>query len=89
MTWSNVPGPRRGGGRSRSPAKIVTRSGRSVTLRGVGLSGWMNMENFVTGYPATESLQRKALRKALGEDGHQAYFNRFLEEVEAIEEEAL
>jgi len=38
----------------------VTRSGRSIVLRGVGLGGWMNMENFITGYPATETLQRAA-----------------------------
>lgn len=28
---------------------------RPVVLRGVGLGGWMNMENFITGYPGTES----------------------------------
>ena len=25
-----------------------------VTLRGFGLGGWMNMENFITGYPGTD-----------------------------------
>jgi len=69
--------------------RIVTRSGRAVTLRGVGLGGWMNMENFVTGYPATESLQRQALRKALGEDGYRAYFDRFLDSFFADEDAAL
>src|SRR5919197_5990116 len=69
--------------------KIVTRAGRVVTLRGVGLGGWMNMENFVTGYPATESLQRKALRKVLGEDCYRAYFDRFLDVFFADEDAAL
>ncbi|MGZ4385682.1 MAG: glycoside hydrolase family 5 protein [Gaiellaceae bacterium] len=60
-------------------SQITTRSGRPVLLRGVGLGGWMNMESFITGYPATESLQRKALRKALGEEGYRTFFDRFLD----------
>jgi len=60
-------------------SQIATRSGRPVSLRGVGLGGWMNMENFITGYPASESLQRRALRRALGDDGYRAFFDRFLD----------
>ena len=59
-------------------AHLVAGDGSPVTLRGVGLGGWMNMENFVTGYPSTESLQRKALRKALGAEGYERFFDRFL-----------
>src|SRR6266511_1586740 len=70
-------------------SSIVDGEGRTVLLRGVGLGGWMNMENFVTGYPATESLQRQALRKALGEDGYRAYFDRFLDSFFADEDAAL
>lgn len=58
---------------------IVTKSGKKVMLKGVGLGGWMNMENFITGYPATESLQRKALKKALGEQGYRRFFDTFLD----------
>ncbi|SDS48120.1 glycoside hydrolase family 5 protein [Jiangella sp. DSM 45060] len=50
-----------------------------VVLRGVGLGGWMNMENFITGYPGTESQQRKALRRVLGADGYTRFFQRFLD----------
>ncbi|SEF18763.1 glycoside hydrolase family 5 protein [Jiangella alba] len=50
-----------------------------VVLRGVGLGGWMNMENFITGYPGTESQQRKALRRVLGDDGYTRFFDRFLD----------
>src|SRR5215468_1567429 len=59
--------------------RIATRAGHPVRLRGVGLGGWMNMENFITGFPATESLQRAALQKALGEDGSRRFFDRFLD----------
>jgi hypothetical protein len=29
-------------------------------VRGFGLGGWLNMENFITGYPANEETQRQA-----------------------------
>jgi endoglucanase len=59
--------------------RLVRGDGTPVVLRGVGLGGWMNMENFITGYPANETQQRTALQKALGEDGYQRFFDRFLE----------
>ncbi|MCI2415835.1 glycoside hydrolase family 5 protein [Saccharopolyspora sp. K220] len=58
---------------------LATAAGDPVRLRGVGLGGWMNMENFITGYPATEELQRKALRRVLGEEVYHAFFDRFLD----------
>ncbi len=47
--------------------KLVNRAGESIPLRGFGLGGWMNMENFITGYPANEEGQRQAVRAALGQ----------------------
>ncbi|HEX3476531.1 MAG TPA: cellulase family glycosylhydrolase [Kofleriaceae bacterium] len=58
--------------------QLVRGSGAPVVLRGIGLGGWMNMENFITGYPANESLQRAALREALGDEGYRRFFDRFL-----------
>ncbi|HEX3762431.1 MAG TPA: cellulase family glycosylhydrolase [Kofleriaceae bacterium] len=58
--------------------QLVRGSGTPVVLRGVGLGGWMNMENFITGYPANESQQRAALRDALGDEGYRRFFDRFL-----------
>lgn len=66
-TWIRVSGDR-----------LVDGSGQPVVLTGVGLGGWMNMENFITGYPATESQHRAALRAALGEEGYARFFERFL-----------
>ena len=57
MDWIRVEGDR-----------LVDDAGRGVTLAGVGLGGWLNMENFITGYPGTESQQRRALLAALGVD---------------------
>ncbi len=59
--------------------RLVRGTGTPVVLRGLGLGGWMNMENFITGYPANEAQQRTALHQALGEDGYRRFFDRFLE----------
>src|SRR5437764_7867025 len=59
--------------------QIVNRDGQSVVLRGFGLGGWMNMENFITGYPGNEQAQREALRKVLGDELCELFFDRFLE----------
>ena len=58
-------------------ARIVAGS-EPLLLRGFGLGGWMNMENFITGYAGTESQQRRALRSVLGDEGYERYFARFL-----------
>jgi endoglucanase len=59
--------------------QLCTAGGERVTLRGVGLGGWMNMENFITGYPSAELLLRKALRKTMGDEAYKAFFDRFLD----------
>jgi aryl-phospho-beta-D-glucosidase BglC (GH1 family) len=59
--------------------RLVTADGRTVRLRGVGLGGWMNMENFITGYPSTEQLHRKAMLRVLGQEVYDAFFDRFMD----------
>ncbi|MFI7451888.1 glycoside hydrolase family 5 protein [Nonomuraea sp. NPDC049714] len=49
-----------------------------VRLRGVGLGGWMNLENFITGHPANESAMRAAVREVLGEERAALFFDRLL-----------
>ena len=53
--------------------------GQAVVLRGFGLGGWMNMENFITGYAGSESQMRRALTRVLGPATAAAYFDRLLE----------
>jgi endoglucanase len=52
--------------------------GRKVMLRGVCLGGWLNMENFITGFTGTEQELRRALRDELGAERHDAFFRGFL-----------
>ena len=60
-------------------SRIVDPSGRPVLLRGFGLGGWMNMENFITGFPAYEEALREALLRVLGPEKQAFFFDRFLE----------
>ncbi len=61
-----------------SGTQLVTADSTPVRLRGVGLGGWLNMENFITGYPANESSMREAVREVLGEDRAELFFERLL-----------
>jgi endoglucanase len=58
--------------------RLVDGEGTPVRLRGVCLGGWMNMENFITGYAASESLMRTAVRDVIGEDRYELFFDRLL-----------
>ncbi len=63
---------------------VVGPDGARVLLRGVGLGGWMNMENFITGYPANESAMREAVAAVLGsEDFFDLLLDRFFGEADA------
>ncbi|QFY06644.1 cellulase family glycosylhydrolase [Nonomuraea phyllanthi] len=61
-----------------SGARLHTDDDTPVRLRGVGLGGWLNMENFITGYPANESSMRHAVRTVLGEERVELFFERLL-----------
>ncbi len=62
-----------------SGSAVVDEAGREVRLRGVGIGGWLNMENFITGYPATESLHRRALRDRLGAERYERLVGSLLD----------
>src|SRR5215813_5094386 len=59
--------------------QIVDSDGQAVILRGFGLGGWMNMENFITGYPGNEEAVRDAMRAVLGEKKYERFFDGFLD----------
>ncbi len=62
-----------------SGSEIVGADNQPLLLHGTSLGGWMNMENFITGYPANEEGQRRAILQVLGEDKYEFFFDRFLE----------
>ena len=50
-----------------------------VILRGAGLGGWMNMENFITGFPGHEKEHRAAMLSVLGPEKYYYFFDQWLE----------
>jgi aryl-phospho-beta-D-glucosidase BglC (GH1 family) len=44
----------------------------------VCLGGWLNMENFITGYAANETLMRREVGRVLGEERAGRFFERLL-----------
>ncbi|KAI9739264.1 MAG: hypothetical protein M1834_007477 [Cirrosporium novae-zelandiae] len=59
--------------------KIVDGNGKPVILRGAAIGGWMNMENFITGYPGQEHQHRAAMLKVLGQEKYEYFFDKWLE----------
>jgi len=68
LPWLRVEGDR-----------LVDEAGRPVRLTGFGLGGWMNMENFITGYPGNEEGIRRAMLAAMGPEAYRAFFDEFLD----------
>jgi aryl-phospho-beta-D-glucosidase BglC (GH1 family) len=58
--------------------RFVDQEGTAVRLRGACVGGWLNMENFITGYSGNESLMRSTVRRVLGDDRYELFFERLL-----------
>ena len=52
---------------------------KAIQLRGTCVGGWMNMENFINGYPGAESGIREAVADVLGAGKADFFFNRMLD----------
>jgi endoglucanase len=55
---------------------LVDEQGRRVRLRGFGVGGWMNQENFINGFPGVEHRLRARATTALGLDRAERFFDR-------------
>ncbi|KZV64525.1 glycoside hydrolase family 5 protein [Peniophora sp. CONT] len=62
-----------------SGTKIVDGEDKEIILRGAGLGGWMNMENFISGYPGCEFQIRETLADTIGTEKSELFFDKFLE----------
>jgi hypothetical protein len=63
---------------------IVGSDGKPILLKGAGLGGWMNMENFITGYPGHEHQVRAALLKKLGQEKYDFFFDKVGDQVRTV-----
>ena len=59
-------------------SEFIGPHGEPMLLRGVCLGGWLNMENFITGYAANETLMRRKVRAVIGDDRADRFFERLL-----------
>jgi endoglucanase len=66
--------------------KIVNASGQPVMLRGTCVGGWMNMENFINGYPGDESGVRAVAAQVLGAERGEFFFDHLLDSFLAEED---
>ncbi|TLS30741.1 hypothetical protein PpBr36_03910 [Pyricularia pennisetigena] len=61
-----------------SGTQIVDPDGKPVLLKGAGLGGMLNMENFITGYSGHEFEHRAALAEVLGQEKADYFFSRLI-----------
>ena len=60
-------------------SQIVDPQGKEIHLRGTCVGGWMNMEEFINGYPGAEHQLRAAMAQELGAGKAQFFFDRMLD----------
>lgn len=58
---------------------IQNQAGETVILHGVGLGGWMNMENFIAGFSANEDAFRRVVLRTLGKEKADFLFDRYMD----------
>ncbi len=58
---------------------IVDEHGKEIRLRGYCVGGWMNMENFINGYPGDEHGLRSKMAEILGPGKGEFFFDRLLD----------
>jgi endoglucanase len=66
--------------------RIVRENGEPVHLTGVCIGGWMNMENFINGFPGSEENLREAVGKEIGKNKSEFLFDTMLRYVFAEED---
>jgi endoglucanase len=59
--------------------KVVDATGRAVMLRGVCIGGWMNLENFIDGFPGAEHDLRSLAVATLGREKGEQIFDSLLD----------
>jgi endoglucanase len=58
---------------------IIDAKGNNIQLRGTCIGGWMNLENFIDGFPGTEHGIRESITKVLGKSKAEFLFQRLLD----------
>jgi endoglucanase len=59
--------------------QLVDGNAEPFLVRGIGLAGWLLMENWVTGFPGHEDGQQTSVEQVLGPELTQIFYDRFIE----------
>lgn len=59
--------------------RIVDGNGKQIQIRGIGLAGWLLMENYITGFPGHEDGQQTSVEQVLGPELTAVFYDRFIE----------
>jgi aryl-phospho-beta-D-glucosidase BglC (GH1 family) len=59
--------------------RIVTQSGKPIRLRGFNAGGWLNMEDFVNGFPGAEHVLHETMARLLGKEKTEFFFKCWLD----------
>ena len=59
--------------------KIIDVNGEEIFLRGTCLGGWMNLENFIVGFPGSENCLRRCMADTIGIEKAEVFFDRLLD----------
>ncbi|KAH3687534.1 hypothetical protein WICPIJ_001496 [Wickerhamomyces pijperi] len=59
--------------------KIVDSNDTPIVLKGTATGGHLNMENFITGYPGSETQHKQILKTKIGEEKFEYFFDKFYE----------
>lgn len=59
--------------------KIVDEQDNEVVLKGISIGGWMNMEDFINGFPGSEEGIRQTVAETIGKTKADFFFNRMLD----------
>jgi aryl-phospho-beta-D-glucosidase BglC (GH1 family) len=62
-----------------SGTQIVDGHDTPVVIRGIGLGGWLLMENWITGFPGHEEGQETSVRHVLGPELTKVFYDQFIE----------
>ncbi len=57
---------------------VIGIDGEPIRLRGICIGGWLNMENFITGFTANEALMRSGVLDVLGQERYRLFFDSLL-----------
>ena len=68
--------------------QVVDASGAPVRLRGTCIGGWMNLEDFIAGYPGSEHGLRATMAQVLGQGKAKFFFDRLLDYIFAEDDVA-